>query len=154
MIADAEISNYRASGGATRRRPLNGWSSNDVEAIFSTEPGKPGQQSGGGSPSRHEHSKLGPSKIAGLTVGIVLILAIVLGIYWFVCYKRRGYKRRGPDNFLSEQDSMQVSGLPHWNIEPGCLDELPEDHEREISNSGAVTLLLADRHPIEQVYPS
>jgi len=149
MIADAEISNYRASGGATRRTPLHGWSSKDVEAIFSTEPGKPGQQSGGGSPSQHEHSKLGPSKIAGLTVGIVLILAIVLGIYWFVCYKRRG-----PDNVLSEQDSMQVSGLPHSTIEPGCLDELPEDHEREISNSGAVALPLADRHPIEQVYPS
>jgi hypothetical protein len=92
---------------------------------------------------------MGPSKIAGLTIGLILIVAISVAIYWFIRFKRRQQNR-----VLSEHDSMQVSGLSPSVVDPGCLDEGPADHGHKSPDSRVVAVPLADRHPIDQVNPS
>ncbi|KAF8242071.1 hypothetical protein K440DRAFT_640184 [Wilcoxina mikolae CBS 423.85] len=125
------------SGGAKRRTPLNGWSSKEVQEIFTNDP----DQRAGRDGSKHETAKLGPHKVGGLVFGLFIIVAIAAGLYWLLVRKKWRPKwipqfsgRPGPSvEYIAEmwalqsgRDARRREHLARQRRLP-IVDELPAD---------------------------
>jgi hypothetical protein len=84
---------HSATGGATKKVPVNGWSSKEVEAVFSPSSKSGPNKDGSSNVNSDKAITLTPSKIAGVSVGGVLFLAMVVGLF-FVLRHRKNRSRR------------------------------------------------------------